>query len=353
MWTTSGSRLAGSWLPQFSIDVVLEEASKLEEKGRELASKPESAKYSEVSSWCIDVYRSLDRFEDAAPLVGDGRVERFIRELKEAVFNVDIASRECYTELVPSFKQCSSNVTDRLKRAATYLRGVDKVAEQIWGRRCTWLRGVVEPYTLTAAINDCTACYHRLIEYFREKIGPLRKVSEKCLALGRASERAVEFCKLWDKYSKMFDEKGLYWPEDAPELRGVAVNSRVELKVGSAKGHRTHVDLEKGKLQYFDNDRPVNDIVESLLEKQGLKCRRMYEEGLETGIECEGPIWERRDKVAKTIALATSMDLRMSSDEEQEEAWHDLMDKVGECFQKYVDNHAIEECACQKIIEEN
>ncbi len=51
-----------------------------------------------------------------------------------------------------------------------WLRRVDVAfASQFGGKRCTWLLGEQEPYMFSAAINDVTACFHRLIERAREK----------------------------------------------------------------------------------------------------------------------------------------------------------------------------------------
>lgn len=55
-----------------------------------------------------------------------------------------------------------------LKRADTY-------SMEVTGRRCTYLRGEIDPYPLSAFLNDLTACFHTLIDIYRNKIGTYRK----------------------------------------------------------------------------------------------------------------------------------------------------------------------------------
>ena len=77
--------------------------------------------------------------------------------------------------------------------------------------------------------------------------------------------------------------------------------------MGSAAGHMTHIDLEKGTLEYYDKDDNVNAVMKQKLEERGLKCELREGEG----VRCEGVNAENVGKVFMTLAGATSMDLRL------------------------------------------
>jgi len=66
-----------------------------------------------------------------------------------------------------------------------------------------------------------------------------------------------------------------------------------------------------GGVRYYDEDRDVNRIVARLLGKCGLSCT-----DLKDGVICKGNVASSYACVAKALAQATSMDLRLNDPQE-------------------------------------
>ena len=137
----------------------------------------------------------------------------------------------------------------------------------------------------------------------------------------KSNPKLIEACKAWDRVTERFREAGLYSFEDIQPLKCKIVGNEAEYTVGSAPGHRTHIDLDRDTLEYYDDDRFVNDIMNFLLtEIAGLKCKLHSE-----GVTCTG-VRGNEKKASIVLAAATSMDIRLVS-ERWIERWAGAIDK--------------------------
>ncbi|RLI08371.1 hypothetical protein DRO24_01390 [Candidatus Bathyarchaeota archaeon] len=278
---------------------------RLEEKGREIISKEYKnprVQYYDIITWA----RAL--IEKLAPIVNKARECRMEDE-GSALHMVALAARfmtldakDCVFFGTPP-KKCEVSTPTK-----TYLHNIDHYCKKILGRKCTWLLGVKEPYTLTAAVNDLDASFHSLMERVEKQVEEIEDVSDKCTSI-RGDEALKEACKAWDEETEKWRKNRKYAEVDYEELSGMVVDKKAEFRVGSAGGHKAHIDLEKGTLEYYDDDMPVNYLMSKLMEDIGLKCEYHDE-----GVSCKGVNRENVKEVARRLAAATSMDFRLNCD---------------------------------------
>ncbi len=227
---------------------------------------------------------------------------------------------------------------------------LDDLCKEVFGSRCTWLRGVKTPYTLSALVNDFSASVHRLAESLREdlmKLGEVRGMwVGRIFVMENTDERLIEFAKVLSKAWEYGDKSLIYAPEDAEALGGICYDNKCELRVGSAEGHRTHVTLRDSevKVEYYDTDDDVNQVMKKLLEEFGA-CSCSIE--FETGVFCTCPADRLRD-VALVLSLATSMDYRIFD----KAKWGTYLNLVEECREKVRNDIEWEVCISEKYIEE-
>lgn len=192
-------------------------------------------------------------------------------------------------ELDPLVKEPSANeALDKLE---------EKVKE-LTGKGCRYRVS----NRVTGLLNDLASCIHRIAEFLSEKMG---RKEGKCLILRDGP--AKQFCLTWDRMTDNAIKMGLYVPKDCVALKGWVLGDKAYLRVGYIPGHRALVDLAEGKLHYYDRDRSVNKTVAELLEEYaGLSCRV-----LKDGVVCTGISEDNMEKVAKALAMPTSMDRRL------------------------------------------
>ena len=309
---------------------LLEEMRRAEERGREWAYHRErpfvaTAIRDEVlrpMKESLDrlVFREGEKVRVVSPEKWDD-FAMFAWELRKVVDIIadsmyDPFSRlyECTRTGVP-IGECTSidyDIKEDLKR-------VDKYAEKLFGRRCTWLLGVKEPYTFSALLNDLTACYHRVIDFIEKESFAKKEVEVfqegKCRWYKGADERLVEMCRDWSAMTDWLNKLELYSENDYERLEGVVYDRRAEFTVGSSPGHKTHIDFEERELMYYDEDREVNENMKQLLEEHtGAECEVAEEDGVVYGVRCR---WKKEwdehvlENVPRVLAFATSMDLRI------------------------------------------
>jgi len=133
----------------------------------------------------------------------------------------------------------------------------------------------------------------------------------KCTWVNGSNKSLIEACKEWDKATEKFNDNELYDGSDYDELSGFIHDNKAEFRVGSSAGHKTHIDLERGTVEYYDTDVSVNKEMKKLLEKEGLKCYKYLEDRTEAGIKCMGLTEQNVKNVVKKLAGATSMDFRI------------------------------------------
>ena len=161
---------------------------------------------------------------------------------------------------------------------------------------------------LALVTNDVASCTHRFADWLTQNVaGESMPDAPKCYSLTGANETIKEACKEWNKISDYFHSVGLYQEVDYTPLQGVAQNDRLYLRVGSAAGHATELNLKEGKIRYYDYDEPVNIAMKELFEDQaGVTCNRKKD-----GVECSDLTGYRIKDAARAAAAATSMDFRI------------------------------------------
>ena len=126
-----------------------------------------------------------------------------------------------------------------------------------------------------------------------------------------ANPDLIRGCKVWDRLTEeLFDTYGtqLYARVDYEPLDCAIVDDEAEVTVGSSPGHKTHIDLKKGRVEYYDKDDSVNRVMERLFEEiAGLNCTVREEEG----VFCEGLTPDKVEDTFKVLAAPTTMDIRI------------------------------------------
>jgi hypothetical protein len=176
------------------------------------------------------------------------------------------------------------------------------------GRACGNLILTEDELSIPAMADGVTNCVHVVAEEITKVKEDKIPGTEKCYVVGKPNPDAERLCKMWDNFTERF--KGIYYDEDMEALSGFVSGDRVGLRVGSAMGHATEVDVGKGTVEYLDRDYAVNRVVKAGLEAAGAKCGPIID-----GVKCEfkgGIKGKQIDKTAYVISQATSMDIRIN-----------------------------------------
>jgi len=157
-----------------SMSELVEKAKRLEEEGRRIAFEREKPVGVEEIDWLEEVASVAEKlawfFDEVAEAERWGDFAYRIREVAEELrYDVEACSRK---------KRGECAVSDFTMRRMGNLDYDYRRASK--RERCTWLLGVKEPYTLTAAINDLTACFHRALEKAEEHLKKW-EVEGKCV----------------------------------------------------------------------------------------------------------------------------------------------------------------------------
>ena len=230
---------------------------------------------------------------------------------------------------------------------ASHIKIMNEASEKMIGEKCATTFGVFTgkglPYPLSMLINDTTQCYHRLLDEHKAFMNIKRKTIGKCIieeeekrqeyppytliSKMEANDDLIEACKEWDKTTEKFYENGLYITGDFDPLKAILFGNKGEFTVGDSIGHRTHLDLDNGTVEYYDGDSIVNETMSKLFGNVGLKCRIR-----ENGVFCDGLKHENVKNVAKRLAGATSMDFRLLQDQtlfpDQKSWWRNSIERI-------------------------
>jgi hypothetical protein len=218
-----------------------------------------------------------------------------------------------------------------LENADQILDDIEERVKRVTGRPCRWGKQLGEARLRhTLLVNDVAACVHVLAQHLLEK-GPER-MEGRCAVAKGARREAVEVCKEWDEAVNALNMWGVYEFDDYEALRGFVVDGKVQLRVGSARGHLAEIDLEEGVVRYYDLDKPVNRVMGELMARYaGAACELSDDEG--AGVSKPSLVCKVRDarKTARVLALATSMDIRI-----KRRAYDVLNEMERECIERKV-----------------
>jgi len=277
----------------------------LEERGREIAYHRDVPDYVvKAMEWSGELFEFLPEVRKSIEKVE--HIEE-VRKIIPYITHLRYTSDSLWSDLwlcryglkIRRLKDCII-WTDTVKA----MRELDKMCKDLTGERCVYLS--TERVPSSACVNDLTACFHRLIEQLERTVGAERieERGDKYVIMRGAGERERELLKVWlDAINKLW-KKGFYSPKDWEALSGVALKGKLEVRVGSAYEHRTHVDIEKNVIEYYDDDISVNVEMRDLWEKYAECSCRIHS----FGVKCERCDLE---KAMKVLAGATSCDIRV------------------------------------------
>jgi hypothetical protein len=157
----------------------------------------------------------------------------------------------------------------------------------------------------TAVVNDLANYVHVVAEEIKKLS---KNTTDNCLLEQETEPLLAEVCRSWSKSASLNLKD--YSGEDTPSLIGYASGKKLYLRVGSASGHATVVEKKNGnaRIEYYDNDSPVRDVMMSLLEDiVGCECKDYPGRSV-----CSCPLETEEDavKLGAVISRATSMDYR-------------------------------------------
>jgi len=328
------------------LEWLVKDMERLEEQGRARAYRRDELPRND-SEWALDVSRVSNEVADALLKLSEqleergesasrlGRLYFFADDVGAAAYRLSDVASQCLRDR-RSRGEC---VVDEWSKS--YFKAMDEAYERATGKRCTWLLGVKEPYTLSAAINDLTSCFHRLMEEVRKITGKY-EIEGGCLFEADVDPVLKEACKTFDKAEFGLFDMGLLSENDHGAVSGFARDGILELRVGSAPGHASRIDLNRGTLEYYDTDEAVNKAMKEILEEIGLRC-----EAWEGGVTCKGVTRDNATKAATLLAASTSMDLRL---EDPESWWGENLENMPEECRNIKDSIKREACAIKKVI---
>ena len=280
----------------------------IEKSFRELATALQLGRgtWADVSSTFRIAEEMLERVrEQAKRILEDPYAERDDRAAAAAILSIVDTVRESIDRLRKEMYTCMKMGLDPRSCRVDYTpiyRLEQEVMKHV-GKACAFKVSDM----FTSALNDLAACVHRVAESAMRSFEWRRE--GKCYFAPSATPEARLLCRMWDLATEVLAENQMYHPEDVRALLGYAVGDKVYLAVGSAEGHRTEVDLEKGTLNYYDEDRKVNELVAERLARAGLAC-----EIHDFGVTCSGVKKDPRQlaEIAAVLAEATSADFRIT-----------------------------------------
>jgi len=201
------------------------------------------------------------------------------------------------------------------------LEEVDEAHREATGRRCTWLLGVKDPYTLTSALNDLTSCFHRVVEHYADVTEGYTREG-KCLF--RNPDPALkEACEVWNQLVEELHREGLYTEGNYEALYFRVDDGRAEIRVGETAGHLSHLDLNTGALEYYDVNDDVKRLAEELLEEKcGLTCEVTPE-----AVACKEATSENAECISRVMAGLSSARFRIYN---QEDWWKEIPEECRE-----------------------
>ena len=229
---------------------------------------------------------------------------------------------------------------------------INVASKSLLGKKCAHGK-LGDVYSSGAMIDDIAHCYHELINKFDEDIGEIskRKKVGRCVIDENADKDMIDACEEWNNTVEKFTKNELYTSGDAYPLKAILFGNKGEFTVGDAIGHRTHLNLDKGTVDYYDNDGNVNDVMSKLLGNAGLTCKIRDE-----GVFCDGLNRDNVRNVATRLSGATSMDFRLSSTEMHQKFWEKSLSEIPELGERCritsseVDPIGVETCLIEEKI---
>jgi len=180
------------------------------------------------------------------------------------------------------------------------------VFKQVLGKTVCW---PMETPSLSGLINNITTLFHSLIlvrGIILGELGQIEHLSPKASVTYDASEISRQILVWWDKATAILNTHGLYNRVDYESLMGFAFDDIVELRVGSAAGHLTKVNLPSSIILYYDSDLDVARTLGAMFNMMGGRYVSRVEDEHKYDFRGITHKW-----LAMILATPTSMDFRV------------------------------------------
>jgi len=285
------------------LDEIRDRLLEAESKLRELATEVQlSGSTEKLDEWV----RRIDKVEDLLVDVKNSIIslgstageDPTLAALYDVVRHAVLAAGEIRSALKYAYEP-DPYIDSRVEEELDML---EAAVRKLTGENCRYKLSPTVASRFSARLNDLASCIHRAAERI---LGAVKRIG-RCDVTANANPAAVKACVAWSVAADKLSDRRLYSDEDARYLWGYVVGDKVYLRVGSAEGHRTVVDLKQGTLDYYDTDEEVNEAMKRLLEKVGLSCEKRSD-----GVTCRGVNPSNAHRAAQILAFATSMDFRM------------------------------------------
>lgn len=313
-------------------DSLIEEGFKLEAKGREIASHREELITEEDKQWSENIMvwhcKILDYMDTMAEsFCSDEEKYKEYSSLSN-VANCGQWVFASILDILPyitgehrniTFPEITERITDFFVSTDELLGELihyDNEQYQVTHRKGVWLYGVVpeEDYTYSAFINDATSVFHQFLNYLMHKFQNIVEIVPGRIYLVESGNPYLRDLALeWFSAAEFLNTMGLYSSEDYPQLRGFIRPSELQLVVGSAVGHVTHIEprLRGIVATYYDTDESVHEVVMDLCDYYGIKLIE-HEPG-ETSTFFAQRIDDTDSKFMRLVLpFVTSMDFRLN-----------------------------------------
>jgi hypothetical protein len=309
----------------------VKKAYELEKRGRELASRPDEIVDDEI--------RWLDELVDLYSEIKEAAMDMFTRFRYEyGLLDLAKVAEDAYRAagMLVSYMWRFKKLLDKARYVATrgepinrylseldvgeigfLLRNIDMDVHDVTGRRCVWLVGKtmrVENASFAVIVNDITACHHMFTDWLALNLDPeLRRVTPKVYEKNGRRE-LVDLCIEWSRIGSALCNAGVVELSDLAPTRCIVIDNRAYLRVGSAPGHATHIELTDNtlRIEYLDKDEKVHIVLIDLAKRLGIDVVRHRES---ESTVFRSPI-EKVPDVVKLLAFATSMDFRLEAGEQ-------------------------------------
>jgi len=310
---------------------LLQQGYKLEEKGREVASRLDdefstrdlaviqrmAETIRELRNTITELENRFDFVPQIASAVGAPQLHWYLydaeTELKRLVpelrLIIGARKREKLSEVTPYWKEIVEHVEN-------FANAVSKLV----GRKTTWLLDRVPPseYTIAALLNDVTSTFHALLDFLSttigSKLGALKLVDEiegiEIYATPDADPELLNLVRDWARACAFYRRFNMYDDADYRELKAIVMDKKAMLRVGSAAGHATHVSKEYDRYvaEYYDEDWAVNEALKQLAANYGIVGEDLEEE---PGVRFYIPKPRAQHFFMGVLPFATSMDIRL------------------------------------------
>jgi hypothetical protein len=205
----------------------------------------------------------------------------------------------------------------RAENARSLVEDLAEEVRALTGRECGFgirVKETTKKYDLPALLNDISNCVHVVAEWLPKSGLPtsVRRVSERCVALGDADEDLLDLCSIWDQKVRTLKGLDAYSGGDYDELLALIGPEEATFRVGSAARHATRVGRD-GRFAYYDDDIPVVNVVRSLMESLDYSCTMPSHNELTCTPPSPDVLKDRsvRARIADVMSWVTSADFRL------------------------------------------